>query len=146
MVEGEPLDLLCTADGYPRPAFDISLDKNGTKPTVMALAGTSAAGSNTPLQIQSGVSESYRIIGLTPEDNGRNITCQVDMKHIEKNLSLSSTKQLYIECKCFRIFDFHLLIENEEKRQILTRQIVIYSWCLNKYTIDCSLIPHLFFI
>ena len=97
MVQGEPLDLLCTADGYPRPAFDISIDKNGTKPTVMALAGTTPTGNNIP---QSGFSESYRIIGLTPEDNGRNITCLVDMKHIDKNLSLSSTKQLYIECKC----------------------------------------------
>lgn len=114
MVEGESLDLLCTADGYPRPAFDISIDKNGTKPTVMALASTTPTGNNIPLQIQSGFSESYRIIGLTPEDNGRNITCQVDMKHIEKNLSLSATKQLYIECKFYDIC-FSFVDQKEDK-------------------------------
>ena len=100
MVEGEPLDVLCLADGYPRPAFDISIDKNASKPTVMALASTTPSANNALLQSQASFSESYRIIGLTPEDNGRNITCQVDMKHIDKNLTLSSTKQLYIECKC----------------------------------------------
>lgn len=99
MVEGEPLDVLCLADGYPRPAFDISIDKNGSKPTVMALASTTPAAKNSPLQLQTSFTESYRIIGLTPEDNGRNITCQVDMKQIDKNLTLSSTKQLYIECE-----------------------------------------------
>jgi hypothetical protein len=95
MVEGEPLDVICTADGYPRPILDISLDKNGTMPTIMALA---TKPTNINDQFKSSFSEAYRIIGLTPVDNGRNITCHVDMKHIDKKLSLSSTKQLYIEC------------------------------------------------
>lgn len=95
MVEGESLDIICTADGYPRPALEISLDKNGTMPKIMALATEST---NFNDQSRSSVSEAYRITGLTPADNGRNITCLVDMKHIDKNLTLSSTKQLYIEC------------------------------------------------
>ncbi len=94
MVEGESLDVICTADGYPRPAIDISLDKNGTMPTIMALAKPTN-GNGQSISIYT---EAYRIIGLTPADNGRNITCHVDMKHINKNLSLSATKQLYIEC------------------------------------------------
>jgi len=95
MVEGESLDVVCTADGYPRPALDISIDKNGTNPIIMALA---TAPIDVSDQSKSSFTEAYRIIGLTPADNGRNITCHVDMKHINKNLSLSSTKQLYIEC------------------------------------------------
>jgi hypothetical protein len=98
MIEGEPLDVLCTADGYPRPALDISFDKNVTARTIMALARTTPSPMNGNIQFRPSVSEAYRIIGLTPADNGRNITCHVDMKHIDKNLSLSSTKQLYIEC------------------------------------------------
>jgi hypothetical protein len=98
LIEGDPLDVLCTADGYPRPALDISLDKNGTAPTIMALASTTPSPIDGNIQFRSSVSEAYRIIGLTPADNGRNVTCHVDMKHIDKNLSLSSTKQLYIEC------------------------------------------------
>ncbi len=98
MVEGEALDVVCTADGYPRPALDISLDTNGTMPTIMALAGSLELPTNVNLQSKSSVSEAYRIIGLKAEDNGRNLTCHVDMKHINKNLSLSSTKQLHIEC------------------------------------------------
>lgn len=99
MVEGEPLDIVCAADGFPRPALDISLDKNGSSPTIMALA----SGSQPPLMINNQfkptVYDSYRIVGLTSSDNGRNITCHVDMKQIDKNLILSTTKQLYIECK-----------------------------------------------
>jgi hypothetical protein len=97
LIEGDPLDVLCTADGYPRPALDISLDKNGTAPTIMALASTTPSPIDGNIQFRSSVSEAYRIIGLTSADNGRNVTCHVDMKHIDKNLSLSSTKQLYIE-------------------------------------------------
>jgi hypothetical protein len=106
LVEGEPLDVLCTADGFPRPALDISLDKNGTAPTIMALASTTPSPIDSNIQYRSSVWEAYRIIGLTPADNGRNVTCHVDMKHIDKNLSLSSTKQLYIECM-YHMFDFN---------------------------------------
>ena len=103
MVEGEPLDVVCAADGHPRPALDISLDRNGTQPTIMALA----SGVQTPTmvndQFKPSVYEAYRIVGLTPTDNGRNVTCHVDMKQIDRRLTLSTTKQLYIEC----MFDFH---------------------------------------
>jgi hypothetical protein len=99
MVEGEPLDIICAADGSPRPALDISLDKNGTTPTIMALA----SGNQTPPMINNQfkptVYDSYRIVGLTSLDNGRNLTCHADMKQIDKNFVLSVTKQLYIECK-----------------------------------------------
>ncbi len=99
MVEGEPLDIICAADGSPRPALDISLDKNGTTPTIMALA----SGNQTPPMINNQfkptVYDSYRIVGLTSSDNGRNLTCHADMKQIDKNFVLSVTKQLYIECK-----------------------------------------------
>ena len=99
LIEGEPLDVLCTADGYPRPALDISIDRNGTAPTIMALATTASSPTDVDIQLRStSISEAYRIIGLIPADNGRNVTCHVDMKHIDKNLSLSSTKPLYIEC------------------------------------------------
>ncbi|CAF1099907.1 unnamed protein product [Rotaria sp. Silwood1] len=97
MIEGEPLDIICAADGSPRPALDISLDKNGTIPTIMALANGIQPPPIVNDQFKSSVYEAYRIIGLTPSDNGRNITCQVDMKHIDKKLILSTTKQLYME-------------------------------------------------
>lgn len=100
MVEGEPLDVVCATDGYPRPALDISLDKNGTMPVIMALA---SVGIQPPVlidnQFKPSVYEAYRIPGLTSYDNGRNLTCRVDMKHIDKTLILSVTKQIYIECK-----------------------------------------------
>ncbi|CAF1573393.1 unnamed protein product [Rotaria sordida] len=97
MVEGESLDVGCAADGSPRPAVDISLDKNGTIPTIMALANGIQTPSIVNDQFKPSVYEAYRIIGLTALDNGRNITCQVDMKQIDKKLILSTTKQLYIE-------------------------------------------------
>ncbi len=99
MVEGESLDVVCAADGFPRPALDISLDKNGTIPTIMALASGNSPPSVINNQFKPTVYDSYRIVGLTPLDNGRNVTCYVDMKQIDKNLVLSTTKQLYIECK-----------------------------------------------
>jgi len=99
MVDGEPLDVVCAADGSPRPALDISLDKNGTTPTIMALASGSQPSTLVNNQFKSTVYETYRIVGLTSIDNGRNVTCSVDMKQIDKNLVLSVTKQLYIECK-----------------------------------------------
>ncbi|CAF2574513.1 unnamed protein product [Rotaria sp. Silwood2] len=97
MIDGEPLDVVCAADGFPRPALDISLDKNSTMPTIMALANGIQTPSMVNDQFKPSVYEAYRIIGLTPSDNGRNITCQVDMKQIDKKLILSTTKQLYIE-------------------------------------------------
>lgn len=98
MIEGEPLDIVCAADGFPRPAVDISLEKSGTIPTIMALASDNKIPSIINDQFKPSVYETYRIIGLTPLDNGRNLTCHVDMKQIDKNLVLSTTKQLYIEC------------------------------------------------
>ncbi|CAF3407139.1 unnamed protein product [Rotaria socialis] len=97
MVEGEPLDIVCAADGSPRPSLEISLNKNHTTPTIMALA----TGIKTPDLIdnrfQPSVYEVYRIPHLTYADNGRNLTCHVDMKHIDNTLILSVTKQIYIE-------------------------------------------------
>ncbi len=104
MVEGEPLDIVCAADGFPRPALDISLDKNGTMPTIMALATGISPPSIVDNQFKPTVYEAYRIPGLTSSDNGRNLTCRVDMKQIDKKLMLSSTKQLYIECKNFNLY------------------------------------------
>ena len=99
MIEGESLDIVCAADGSPRPAIDISLDKNGiTTPTIMALARDNQPPPLINNQFKPTVYDSYRITGLTPLDNGRNITCHVDMKQIDKKLVLSTTKQLYIEC------------------------------------------------
>ncbi|UJR35932.1 hypothetical protein I4U23_028673 [Adineta vaga] len=97
MIEDELLDVICAADGSPRPALSITLDKNGTTPTIMVLA------SNTPIpttindQFKPTVYEAHRITGLTSADNGRNLTCHVDMKQMDKSLILSSTKQLNIE-------------------------------------------------
>lgn len=99
MVEGEPLDIVCAADGSPRPALDISFDKNGLTPTIMALASENQLAPAMNYPFKPTVSDAYRIKGLTPSDNGRNVTCHVDMKHIDKNLVRSITKQLYIECK-----------------------------------------------
>jgi hypothetical protein len=101
MVEGEPLDIVCAADGSPRPALDIALDRNGTGPTIMALAGGIQAPPMINNQFKPTVYEAYRIAGLAPSDNGRNLTCRVDMKQIDERLILSSTKQLYIECNRF---------------------------------------------
>ena len=101
MVEGEPLDIVCAADGSPRPALDIALDRNGTGPTIMALAGGIQVPSTINNQFRPTVYEAYRIAGLTPADNGRNLTCRVDMKQIDEKLVLTSIKQLYIECKYF---------------------------------------------
>ncbi|CAF2710923.1 unnamed protein product [Rotaria sp. Silwood2] len=97
MVEGEPLDIVCAADGYPRPALDVLLDKNGTTPTIMALASGIQPPTFIDNQFKPSVYEAYRIPSLTSYDNGRNLTCRVDMKQIDKNLILSITKQLYIE-------------------------------------------------
>ena len=100
-VEGQSLDVICTADGYPRPEIDITIDRNGSKPTIMALASTTTTpspASNLNTKNRLLFSETYRITGLKPEDNGRNITCHANMKHINKTLSLSSTKTLHIEC------------------------------------------------
>ena len=99
MTEGEPLDVICAADGYPRPALDITLDKNGTNPTVMALASGIQPPSIINNQFKPTAYEAYRIAGLTAADNGRNLTCHADMEQIDKNIILSTTKQLYIECK-----------------------------------------------
>ena len=99
MVEGESLDIVCAADGSPRPALDISFDKNGLTPTIMALASDNQLAPAMNYPFKPTVSDAYRIKGLTPLDNGRNVTCHVDMKHIDKNLVRSITKQLYIECK-----------------------------------------------
>ncbi|CAF0926468.1 unnamed protein product [Adineta ricciae] len=97
MVEGEPLDIVCAADGSPRPALSITLDKNGTTPTIMALASNTPTPTMINDQFKPTVYEAHRIIGLTSADNGRNVTCHVDMKQMDPNLILSSTKQLYIE-------------------------------------------------
>lgn len=99
MVEGDPLDIVCAADGSPRPALDIALDRNGTGPTIMALAGGIQAPPMINNQFKPTVYEAYRIAGLTSADNGRNLTCRVDMKQVDEKLILSSTKQLHIECK-----------------------------------------------
>lgn len=107
MVEGEPLDIVCAADGSPRPALDISFDKNGLTPTIMALASENQLAPTMIYPFKPTVSDAYRIKGLTPLDNGRNVTCHVDMKHIDKNLVRSITKQLYIECKSLRTFLKH---------------------------------------
>jgi hypothetical protein len=107
MVEGEALDIICSADGSPRPALDISFDKNGTTPTIMALARDNQPPAMINNQFKPTVYDSYRIVGLTPLDNGRNITCHVDMKQIDKKLILSTTKQLYIECKEKKNFYFN---------------------------------------
>lgn len=104
MIEGEPLDIVCASDGSPRPALDISFDKNGTIPTIMALATGIQLPSFVNNEFKPNIYEAYRIPGLTSSDHGRNITCRVDMKHIDKKLILSTTKQLYIECKSFISF------------------------------------------
>lgn len=98
MVEGEPLDIVCAADGFPRPALDISLDRNGTMPTIMALASAIQTPSIVNDQFKPSVYEAYRIIGLTSSDHRRNITCRVDMKQIDKRLVLTTKKQIHIEC------------------------------------------------
>ncbi|UJR33558.1 hypothetical protein I4U23_020998 [Adineta vaga] len=97
MIEGESLDIVCAADGSPRPAFDIAFDKSGPPPTIMALAGSIQLPSVIKNQFKPTVYEAYRIAGLTPQDNGRNLTCRVDMKQVNEKLILSSTKQVYIE-------------------------------------------------
>lgn len=99
MVEGEPLNVVCATDGFPRPAVDLLFDKNGSKPTIMALASEISMPNMINDQFKPSVYETYRIVGLTSEDNGRNITCQVDMKQIDKSLILSTSKQLHIECR-----------------------------------------------
>jgi hypothetical protein len=99
MVEGEPLDVVCAADGSPRPALDLSLDKNSTTTTIMALASGIPPPPIVNDQFKPTVYEAYRIVGLTPADNGRNLTCHVDMAQIDKNFTLSTTKTIYIECK-----------------------------------------------
>jgi hypothetical protein len=99
LVEGESLDVVCAADGSPRPALSITVDGNGTAPTIMALASNTPAPAMINDQFKPTVYEAHRIIGLTSADNGRNLTCHVDMKQMDKNLVLSSTKQLYIECR-----------------------------------------------
>jgi len=124
MVDGEPLDVVCAADGSPRPALDISLDKNGTTPTIMALASGSQPSTLVNNQFKSTVYETYRIVGLTSIDNGRNVTCSVDMKQIDKNLVLSVTKQLYIE--------FRPTVLEKSKR--------IYSGINQTRTINCTVL------
>lgn len=99
LVEGEPLNVVCAADGNPRPAVDLTFDKHGGKPTIMALAGETSIPQLINNRFRPTVYETYRIVGLTSEDNGRNVTCQVDMKQIDKSLVLSTSKQLFIECK-----------------------------------------------
>ena len=98
MKEGEPLDIVCAADGFPRPALDVSLDNNGSMPTIMALATTLQPPTVINNQFKPSVYEAYRIVGLTAADNGRNLTCNVDLKQIDKNLTVFSSKKLYIEC------------------------------------------------
>ena len=98
MTEDEPLDIVCAADGYPRPALDISLDEKGQMPTIMALANGIQTPSFVDNKFKPSVYEAYRIVGLTSFDNQRNLTCRVDMKLPDKNLILSATKRLYIEC------------------------------------------------
>ena len=105
-IEGEPLDIVCAADGYPRPALDLSFDENGPMPTIMAFANGIQTPSIVNDQFKPSAYEAYRIIGLTASDNGRNITCHVDMKQIDRNLILSTTRQIYIECM-YILFDFN---------------------------------------
>ncbi|CAF0790556.1 unnamed protein product [Adineta steineri] len=124
MVEGEPLDIVCAVDGSPRPALDISLDKNGTTPTIMALASGIQSPSIINNLFKPSVYEAYRIAGLKSSDNGRNLTCRVDMKQINKQLILSVTKQLYIE---FR----PTVIEKSRK---------IYSGINQTRTINCTVV------
>ncbi|CAF4580595.1 unnamed protein product, partial [Rotaria magnacalcarata] len=78
VIDGQPLDIVCAADGFPRPALDISLDKNGITPTIMALASGIQAPTIVTNQFKASVYETYRILDLTPLDNGRNVTCRVD--------------------------------------------------------------------
>ncbi|CAF3340991.1 unnamed protein product [Rotaria sp. Silwood1] len=124
MIEGEPLDIVCAADGYPRPALDISLNKNGTTPTIMALASGIQPPTFIDNQFKPSVYEAYRIPGLTSYDNGRNLTCRVDMKQIDKNLIISITKQLYIE--------FRPTVTEKFKK--------IYSGINHTRTINCTVI------
>lgn len=101
LIEGEPLDIQCAADGYPRPSMEIQFDRNGTMPTIMALAHRNDLPENfINEQFRPTIYETYRILGLTSADNGRNLSCQVDMKSIEKKLSKSITKPLFIQCEC----------------------------------------------
>ncbi|CAF3629286.1 unnamed protein product [Rotaria socialis] len=123
-IDGQSLDIACAADGFPRPALDISLDKNGITPTIMALASRIQAPAIVTNQFKASVYEVYRILGLTPLDNGRNITCRVDMKQINKKLMLSTTKQLHIE---FR----PSVVEKSKK---------IYSGINQTRTINCTVL------
>ena len=136
MVEGESLDVICAADGYPRPAVDVTLDRNGTMPTIMALASGKQAPSLINEQFKPSVYETYRIVGLTPEDNGRSVTCQVDMKQMDKKLIRSTSKQLYIECRSGCL----IVIREGTKGERWTSSI-IHSLCL----LMSSLVFYFFF-
>jgi hypothetical protein len=124
MMEGEPLDIVCGADGHPRPALDVTLDRNGSQPTIMALASGIQPPALINDQFKSTVYEAYRIVGLTAADNGRNLTCHVDMKQIDKNLILSTTKRLYIEC-----MHMHIIICQMASIQLTC--LLIYSSSTN---------------
>lgn len=106
LVEGEPLDIICGSDGFPRPSFHLSLDKKDSIAKIMALATDIKIESIQNDKFKGNNYENYRILGLTSSDHGKNLTCHVDMKHINQNLILSSTKQLYIECIMFFKFYF----------------------------------------
>ena len=117
MIEGNWLDVVCAADGYPRPTLHISLDENRT---IMALANQILSPLIVNDQFQPTAYETYRIIGLTALDNGRNVTCHAQMKQINQNLSRSTTRQLYIQCMLY-YFHCHSM-ENVEKK-IMTERI-----------------------
>ena len=94
------MDVVCAADGFPRPSMEIRFDRNGSIPTIMALANRYEAVKELFNEhFRPTIHETYRIVGLTSADNGRNLSCQVDMKSIEKKLFRSTNKQLSIQCE-----------------------------------------------
>ncbi|CAF1529576.1 unnamed protein product, partial [Didymodactylos carnosus] len=98
MIDGESLDVYCGADGYPKPEIDVYLDKNSTSRLVLSIAGVKKPDTINDLFKPSSY-EAYRIERLTPEDNGRWLTCEADLTKAEKTIKKLISKQLYIECK-----------------------------------------------
>ena len=143
MIEGEPLDIVCAADGLPRPELDILFESNFTKPTIMALASGIQPPSTINDQFKPSAYEAYRIVGLTPEDNGRNLTCHVDMKQGDKKLIQSITKQLYIECEreTYLVVDFNTTVSAVSRLvrpTVMEKSKKIYAGINQTRTINCT--------
>ncbi|CAF0738057.1 unnamed protein product [Didymodactylos carnosus] len=96
VVDDESLDVYCGADGYPKPEIDVYLDKNGTSRLISSIAGGKKPDTINELFKPSSY-EAYRIQQLTPEDNGRWITCEADLTKADKTMKKKVSKQLYIE-------------------------------------------------